>query len=121
MTSLLAVEGAGIGGVAQGAVAAPAAPVAAPARIASNQSFDTALAAMRPAEAPSLGMEFEAATLSSFLAHLLPSDDAQIWGGSAGAMWRGIYAERLAADVAAAGGIGLAAVIDRMVGAEERA
>ncbi|MBJ3778657.1 rod-binding protein [Acuticoccus mangrovi] len=73
------------------------------------------LAAVRAGEGAGVGQEFEAATLTTFLASMLPSDDSPVWGGSAGRLWRGLFAEHLAAEVARSGGIGIADVVDRMI------
>lgn len=59
-----------------------------------------------------IGLKFEAATLTSFLEQLLPSADSEAWGGEHGDMWRGIFAQYLADDIASSGGIGIAKVID---------
>jgi Rod binding domain-containing protein len=119
MTSLLALAGVGVGG-ALGAADARAVPVAAPARItAPAASFAASLDAVRAEKTQTIGQEFEASALTPFLSALLPQDGQQVWGGSAGAMWRGLFAERLAADLAANGGVGIAALVDRSVAARE--
>lgn len=108
MTSLLAIEGVG------GPRIDPAAPPVAPAPIV-RPGFEAALDAVRPVAEPSIGERFEASALTQFVAAMLPSDDAEVWGGSAGAMWKGLYAERLAESFAQSGGIGIAKMVDTMV------
>ena len=115
MTSLLAIEGVGVG--ARGAVDALSAPSAAPTR-PDAAAFDAALSGARAAAPQSIGAKFEAATLTTFLQTLLPSDGSQMWGGSSGAMWKGLYAENLAKSLSAAGGLGIAATIDRQTSAK---
>lgn len=63
----------------------------------------------------SVGEQFEAVTLTTFVSQMLPDGDSTVWGGSAGKMWRGLFAEHLAAEVARSGGIGIADVIDTMM------
>ena len=62
-----------------------------------------------------LGGRFEAATLTNFLGALLPDDDSSVWGGASGKMWRGLFAEHLAEEVARSGGVGIAAMIDSAI------
>lgn len=59
------------------------------------------------------GEAFEAVMLVPFIAAMLPPEDAEIWGGTGGAMWRGLFADAVAGDIARAGGIGIAALVDR--------
>ncbi|WP_226578769.1 rod-binding protein [Acuticoccus sediminis] len=71
-----------------------------------------ASSAMRAQRDTSVGQEFEAVALTSFVQHLLPSEDSIVWGGQAGRLWRGVFAQHLASEVAAAGGIGIADIIN---------
>jgi Rod binding domain-containing protein len=58
--------------------------------------------------------EFEAVTLSTFVEALLPKDARAVFGsGSAGEIWRSMMAEKIAAEVAEAGGIGIADELER--------
>lgn len=92
------------------------APQTPPSGGAAQAGFEAALSALgapRPADNLSVGQKFEAATLTSFVDQLLPSEDEAIWGGSSGRMWRGLFAEHLAQEVARGGGVGIAEMIDR--------
>ncbi len=52
---------------------------------------------------------FEAMVLSNFVESMLPKSNATLFGaGTAGQVWRSMLAERIANEVAQAGGIGLA-------------
>ncbi len=75
-------------------------------------------AAERAALARSAGEEFEAVALTTFVQHMLPKDDSIVWGGEGGRLWRGVFAQHLASEVAATGGIGIADLINTML--EER-
>ena len=55
--------------------------------------------------------------LTPFVAAILPLDDSMIWGGPAGRIWRGLFAEQLAAATAKAGGFGIAPMIDAAIAA----
>jgi hypothetical protein len=108
---------------------ATASPPAAPSRAARTdfsalvavpvapQDGAAALRAARARAPESPGEAFEAAMLVPFVAAMLPPEDSEIWGGTGGAMWRGLFADALAADVARAGGIGLAGMVDRTIAA----
>ena len=78
----------------------------------------SATVAGRAARARTAGEEFEAVTLTAFVQHMLPNEDSIVWGGQAGRLWRGVFAQHLAAEVAATGGIGIADLINTML--EER-
>lgn len=85
-------------------------------------SFDTWVAAARTegqsaGAAEGVGERFEAAVLTPLMAAVLPPDDSIVWGGSAGKLWRGLFAEELAAATARSGGIGIASLIDRAIAA----
>lgn len=62
-----------------------------------------------------VGERFEAAMLSPMIAAILPPEDSSVWGGNAGKLWRGLYADEIAAATARAGGVGIAALIDAAV------
>lgn len=70
------------------------------------------LARARAETTRNVGKEFEAVTLTTFVQHILPSEDSIVWGGEAGRLWRGVFAEHLAAEVARGGGIGIADLIN---------
>lgn len=72
-------------------------------------------AAARALEAKSVGREFEAVALTDFVEHMLPDDESIVWGGQAGKLWRGVFAQHLASEVAASGGIGIADIINSML------
>lgn len=58
--------------------------------------------------------EFEAVTLTTFVKALMPKDASAVFGsGSAGEIFRSMLAEEIAAEVAAAGGIGIARQLER--------
>ncbi len=62
-----------------------------------------------------LGEKFEAAMMTPMIAAILPPDDSVVWGGSAGKLWRGLFAEEIANATARGGGIGVAELIDRAI------
>ncbi|GAB5375499.1 MAG: hypothetical protein AcusKO_19610 [Acuticoccus sp.] len=66
-------------------------------------------------EGAGMGERFEAAMLSPMIAAILPPEDSAVWGGNAGKLWRGLYADEIAAATARAGGVGIAALIDAAV------
>ncbi|MCF3932494.1 rod-binding protein [Acuticoccus sp. M5D2P5] len=109
----------GVDGMMRAARAAPFAPVANDNRVDRASFDDVARAAggdaLGNAPSESLGRKFEAAMLTPFMASMLPDADNPVWGGSAGAMWRGLFAEHVAASVAETGEIGVAQIIDRML------
>ncbi len=62
---------------------------------------------------------FEAMFLSNFVESILPKDSAGLFGtGSAGQIWRSMLAEKIAGQMAKAGGIGIA---DQLASAETKA
>ncbi|WMS41817.1 rod-binding protein [Acuticoccus sp. MNP-M23] len=77
----------------------------------------SAYSARPPGVTPSqtLGEKFEAAMMTPMIAAILPPDDSVVWGGSAGKMWRGLFAEEIATATASAGGFGIAQIIDRAI------
>lgn len=87
------------------------APVPLPVAAADGAAKDGALAAARLARAEAAAVEFEAAMLTSFVEPMLPSEDNEVWGGTGAHAWRGLFARELAAEMAAAGGIGLADLV----------
>lgn len=53
--------------------------------------------------------EFEAFILQSFIQEMLPKDAESVFGkGTAGSVWRSMLSEKIAKEVARAGGIGIA-------------
>ena len=70
---------------------------------------------LRSADTQGIGERFEASVLTPLVAAILPPEDSMIWGGPAGRMWRGLFAEQLAAATAQAGGLGIASTIDAAV------
>lgn len=62
-----------------------------------------------------LGERFEAAVLTPLMAAILPPEDSSVWGGQAGKLWRGLFAEELAAATSASGGVGIGQLIDEAV------
>ncbi len=69
------------------------------------------------ADGEGLGERFEASVLTPLVAAILPPEDSMVWGGAAGKLWRGLFAEELAAVTARSGGFGLASMIDEAVAA----
>lgn len=105
-------------------LAKPSSPIA--TRAAPPPSFATALrdvptgpahpVAAQTVAAQTVGQKFEAAVLTPLVAQMLPSKDNPVWGGQSGAIWRSLYAERLAETLAQSGGAGIAPLIDQMIG-----
>lgn len=60
------------------------------------------------ARAEATAVAFEAAMLTSFVEPMLPGADSAVWGGTGANAWRGLFAQEIAAEIARAGGIGLA-------------
>lgn len=85
----------------------PAGPVGADDRLAATDTRRTDGAARRDA----LATQFEAAMLTSFVEPLLPAEDSEMWGGPSGSLWRGLFAQEIAAEIAEAGGVGLADMV----------
>ncbi len=98
-------------------VAAPVAPpmegrspLAASSSLALRNA--TALSDASAGTAPPAYRRFEAMVLSGFIVSILPEAKASLFGaGTAGQVWRSMLAERIADEVAKAGGVGLAARI----------
>ncbi len=58
--------------------------------------------------------QFEGFVLQSFVEHMLPKEDSTYFGeGTAGAIWRSMLAERIGAEMAESGGIGVAEMIEK--------
>lgn len=64
-----------------------------------------------PSRADAAAVEFEAAMLTSFIEPLLPDADSTIWGGTGASAWRGLFAQEVAAELARAGGLGIAEAV----------
>lgn len=79
------------------------------ASLASGPNAAKSASAVQQAEATAI--EFEAAMLTSFVEPMLPSEDSLVWGGTGSSAWRGLFAQEVAAELARAGGIGLADMI----------
>lgn len=63
-------------------------------------------------KAGSAYQQFEAFVLQSFIESMLPKDSEATFGkGTAGGVWRSMMAEQIGAQIAKAGGIGIAAKI----------
>lgn len=58
--------------------------------------------------------QFEAFVLQSFVESMLPKEDSAYFGeGTAGTIWKSMLAERIGAEMAAAGGVGIAAILEK--------
>jgi peptidoglycan hydrolase FlgJ len=63
--------------------------------------------------------EFEAFVLQSFVETMLPKDAESVFGsGTAGDVWKGMLAEKIGAEIAQSGGIGIAEQLARVHPAE---
>jgi flagellar protein FlgJ len=61
---------------------------------------------------PAPYVQFEAFVLQSFIQAILPKDAAEVFGeGTAGEVWKSMLAEKMALQVAEAGGVGIAKMI----------
>lgn len=67
----------------------------------------------RPPSHKSAMLQFEAFVLQSFIEPMLPSSEGVYGGGTAGSFWKSMLAEKLAAEMAKSGGIGIAKHIMR--------
>ncbi len=57
-------------------------------------------------------VEFEAFVLQSFIEVMLPKDAESVFGsGTAGGIWKSMLAEKLGAELAKSGGIGIAQTV----------
>jgi Rod binding domain-containing protein len=70
------------------------------------------LQSIRRLNKPDAPQDFEALVLQSFIQEMLPKKAEVVFGGgAAGDIWRSMLAEKLAAEVALRGGIGIADLI----------
>lgn len=68
--------------------------------------------AAKVANKPGPFVQFEAFVLQSFIQSIMPQDATAVFGeGTAGEVWRSMMAEKIAMQVAEAGGIGIAKMI----------
>lgn len=62
----------------------------------------------------STAQQFESFVLQSFIEPMLPKEDSSFFGeGTAGSIWKSMLAERIGAEMAASGGIGIAAMVEK--------
>lgn len=101
------IELSSLSPLAAGSITAPAAAADAVSLYSSRPS--------RVTPGQTLGEKFEAAMLTPMITAILPPDDSVVWGGSAGKLWRGLFAEEIATATASGGGIGVAEMIDRAI------
>ncbi|WP_420392707.1 rod-binding protein [Acuticoccus sp.] len=73
----------------------------------------------RVAASQDVGRAFEAVTLGTFVSEMLPSDTSSFWGSDGGKLWRGVFAEHLAAEIAETGGVGIADLVNEMLDERE--
>lgn len=58
--------------------------------------------------------QFESFVLRSFIENMMPTEEASFFGtGSAGKIWKSMLAERMADEMAASGGIGIADMLGK--------
>jgi len=75
--------------------------------------FRTAATLPAPRAKGTAAQQFEAFALQTFVESMLPRDAGAVFGkGNAGSIWKSMLAEQLGAQLAAAGGIGIARMID---------
>jgi len=75
---------------------------------ASLRMTQTGPGGVRPSEKMSPSQQLEAFVLTSLVETMMPKDAESVFGsGTAGAYWRSILAEKLAAELTMAGGVGL--------------
>jgi peptidoglycan hydrolase FlgJ len=75
--------------------------------------FRTAATLPSPRAKGTPAQQFEAFVLQTFVESMLPQGAAAVFGkGNAGSIWRSMLAEQLGAQLAKAGGIGIARMID---------
>lgn len=76
--------------------------------------FRTAATQAAPNPKGTPAQQFEAFILQSFVESMLPQGAAAVFGkGNAGSIWRSMLAEQLGGQLAKAGGIGIARMIDK--------
>jgi len=115
------IEIASLAPLSESPPAGSVAPAAAsqPSRVA--ETFATVFGGAAPSPTAAvqpeagLGERFEAAVLTPLVTAILPPEDSSVWGGQAGKLWRGLFAEELSAATAASGGVGIADLIDDAV------
>ncbi len=67
-----------------------------------------------PANSAKAFQQFEAMTLATMIESAMPDDATSAYGsGTAGSVWKSMMAEQLGKQMAAAGGIGLASMLER--------
>lgn len=82
---------------------APAAPASLPA------SLDDAAASDTAKKKSDVYVQFEAVLLQNMVESMMPSDSEAMFGsGTAGSMWKSMLAEKVAAEIARSGTIGIA-------------
>ena len=65
--------------------------------------------------------QFEAFVLQSFIESMLPKEAENVFGkGTAGGIWKSMMAEQMAAQIAKAGGVGIAKVLETSHPAKDR-
>lgn len=75
--------------------------------------FRTAATLPSPRTKGTPAQQFEAFVLQTFVESMLPQGASAVYGkGNAGAIWKSMLAEQLGAQLAKAGGIGIARMID---------
>jgi hypothetical protein len=75
--------------------------------------FRTAATLAAPGPKGTPAQQFEAFVLQSFVESMLPQGASAVFGkGNAGSIWRSMLAEQLGAQLAKAGGVGIARMID---------
>ncbi|MCJ2048324.1 rod-binding protein [Methylobacterium sp. J-070] len=100
-----------LGAAAAGRPGVPAMAQPSPDTVLTRFRTAATLAAPRPKGSPA--QQFEAFVLQSFVDSMLPQGAAAVFGkGNAGAIWKSMLAEQLGAQLAKAGGIGIARMID---------
>jgi len=90
----------------------PAASLAAPAKPVggTRPAIASSPAPKKPVEKPTQAYQgFEAVALTSFVQEMLPHQATSVFGsGTAGEIWKSMMAEKIAGEMARAGGIGIA-------------
>jgi Rod binding domain-containing protein len=85
-------------------------PTAAAAKAGTRGAADKSSAAFR---------ELESFVLQSFITEMLPKNASNVFGkGTAGAVWRSMLAEKLAAEIVKGGGLGIAQKIAAGAGSQ---
>jgi hypothetical protein len=97
------------------------------APLASHVPFDPALALVRLRSQEAMaqtrgrtGEQFESFVLQTFIQSILPKESVAVFGsGTAGEIWRSMLAEQLGTQLARAGGVGIAAMIESSLSAKD--